>query len=90
MPYYLTYTAGQTLINFLEDTILIRPSKLNDICDGYFQDQDSQTDKTLVGTRMFLNLPAISWAGSMKMEGFEFFLDPGADVTGDLFGGVHM
>ena len=36
--------------------------------------------------------PCISNAGSMQMLGPnpEFFLDPGADVAGDLFGGVHV
>ncbi len=37
-------------------------------------------------------LPRISGAGSMKMLGLEFFLDPGQEETGDRcwFGGVHM
>ena len=38
------------------------------------------------------DLPCISKAGSMQMLGPnpEFFLDPGADVAGDLLGGVHV
>ena len=34
---------------------------------------------------LFVNaLPGISGAGSMNMLGFEFFLDPGHELAGDL------